>query len=130
MDIWAISTYPYFVFPSGEEIPADYYSPLLTRTSKLVAVAEGGFSSETFNQLTNTPEDQVAYLNTIHNQLGPRLAFWVNTLLSDLEIDSYAKEMGNSEDATMLGNFAHIGFQNADGSPKPALGVWDSFQGK
>lgn len=130
LDIWAISTYPYFVFRSGEEIPVDYYTPLLSRTSKLVAVAEGGFSTETFNQLTNTPEDQVAYLNAIHNQLGPRLAFWVNTLLSDFNIDSYAKEMGNADDASMLGNFAYIGLQNFDGSPKPALDLWDSFQGK
>ncbi len=128
LDIWVISTYPYFVFPSAEEIPADYYSPLLSQTSKLVAVAEGGFSSETFNQFTSTPKDQVAYLNAIHTQLGPRLAFWVNTLLSDLNIDSYAKEMGNTNDAAMLGNFAYIGFQNFDGSPKPALELWDSFQ--
>ncbi len=130
LDVWAISTYPYFIFPSGEEIPVDYYTPLLSRTDKPVAIAEGGFSTETFNQLTNTPEDQVAYLNAIHDQLGPRLAFWVNTLLSDLNIDSYAKEMGNSEDAAMLGNFSYIGFQNADGSPKPALELWDSFREK
>ncbi len=130
LDIWAISTYPYFVFPSGEEIPVDYYTPLLSHTSKLVAVAEGGFSSEAFAQFTNTPKDQVAYLNAIHTQLGPRLTFWVNTLLSDLNIASYAKEIGNPEDSSMLGNFAYIGFQNFDGSPKPALELWDSFQEK
>ena len=130
LDIWAISTYPYFVFPANEEIPADYYSPLLKRTSKLVAIAEGGFSSEAFAQFNNTPEDQEAYLNAIHTQLGPRLAFWVNTLLSDLNIESYAKEMGSADDATMLGNFAYIGFQNFDGSPKPALELWDSFRKK
>ncbi|MEK6754374.1 MAG: hypothetical protein AABZ00_19125 [Chloroflexota bacterium] len=130
LDIWAISTYPYFIFPSGSEIPVDYYTPLLLRTSKLVAVAEGGFSTETFNQLTNTPEDQVAYLNAIHNQLGSRLVFWVNTLMSDFNIDSYAKEMGNSEDASMLGNFAYIGLQNFDGTAKPALELWDSFRGE
>jgi hypothetical protein len=130
LDIWVISTYPYFIFPSGTDIPVDYYTPLLLRTSKLVAVAEGGFSTETFNQFTNTPEDQVAYLNAIHIQIGSRLAFWVNTLLSDFNIESYAKEMGDSEAASMLGNFAYIGLQNFDGSPKPALKLWDSFQGK
>jgi hypothetical protein len=130
LDVWAISTYPYFVFPSGKDIPADYYTALLSRTDKPVAIAEGGFSSETFDNLTNTPEDQVAYLNTIHEQLGSRMVFWVNTLLSDLNIDSYAKEMGSPRDAEMLGNFAYIGFQNIDGAPKPALDVWDSFRGK
>ena len=32
LDVWAISTYPYFVFNNGTPIPADYYTPLLTRT--------------------------------------------------------------------------------------------------
>lgn len=128
LDIWAISTYPYFIFPTGADIPSDYYTPLLLRTSKPVAVAEGGFSTEAFAQLTYTPEDQVAYLNAIHEQLGPRLAFWVNTLISDLNIDSYARQMGNPKETEMLGNFAYIGFQNFDGTPKPALAVWDSFR--
>lgn len=127
LDVWVISTYPFFIFPSGEDIPADYYTPLLLRTSKLVAIAEGGFSSQAFGPFTNTPEDQVAYLNAIHDQLGSRLAFWVNTLMSDFNINSYAKEMGNPEDIETLGYFAYIGLQNFDGSPKPALELWDSF---
>ena len=132
LDVWAISTYPYFVFPSGTDIPADYYTALLSRTSKPVAIAEGGFSTETFEQFANTPEDQVAYLNTIHNQLGSQMAFWVNTTLNDFNLDSYAKELEkqgrNPNDAFMLGNFAYIGLRNFDGSPKPALEVWDGFR--
>ena len=132
LDVWAISSYPYFIFPSGKDIPTDYYTPLLTRTSKPVAIAEGGFSTQNFGQLKDTPEDQVAYLNTVHNQLGPRLAFWVNTLMSDFDLDSYAAEMKkngrNPKDAQTLGNFAYIGLQNFDGTPKPALEVWDSFR--
>jgi len=34
LDLWVISSYPYFLFPGGADIPADYYSPLLSRTSK------------------------------------------------------------------------------------------------
>ncbi len=34
LDVWAISSYPYFIFPSGADIPADYYFRLLARTSK------------------------------------------------------------------------------------------------
>ena len=128
LDVWAISTYPYFIFSSGEEIPPDYYTPLLSRTDKPVAIAEGGFSTEIFNNLTTTPQDQVAYLNAIHDQIGLRLTFWVNTLMSDFNIDSYAKEMQNPKDAETLGNFAYIGLQNFDGSPKPALEIWDSFR--
>ena len=86
------------------------------------------FNKLIFNNLTNTPQDQVAYLNAIHDQIGLRLTFWVNTLMSDFNIDSYAKEMQNPKDAETLGNFAYIGLQNFDGSPKPALEIWDSFR--
>jgi hypothetical protein len=30
--------------------------------------------------------------------------------------------------ALSLGAFAYIGLQNSDGSPKPALEVWDGFR--
>ncbi len=132
LDVWAISSYPYFIFPSGADIPTDYYSPLLARTSKPIAIAESGFLTRTVGQMKDTPEDQVAYINAIHNQLGLRLAFWVNTLLDDFNLDSYAKEMEKNgrdpKDAEMLGNFAYIGLRNFDGTPKPALEVWDSFR--
>jgi hypothetical protein len=38
LDLWVISSYPYFAFPNGEGIPADYYTPLLERTSKPLAM--------------------------------------------------------------------------------------------
>jgi hypothetical protein len=132
LDVWAISTYPYFVFPSAAGIPSDYYSPLLSRTSKPIAIAEGGYTSRGIEQISSTPEEQAAYLYAVQEQVGPRLAFWVNTLLSDLEIDSYAEQMKkdrrNPQDAQTLGFFAYIGLRNFDGTPKPALEVWDSFR--
>jgi hypothetical protein len=132
LDLWVISSYPYFVFNSGAEIPADYYSPLLSRTDKPVAVAEGGFTSLDIGQIKATPEDQVAYLNAIHDQLGSRLVFWVNLLLTDFNLDSYSEYMlanGQSEDdVSTLGYFAHTGLLNFDRSPKPALEIWDSFR--
>lgn len=133
LDIWAISTYPYFVFSSASAIPADYYSPLLSRTDKPVAVAEGGFSSESFGPFTATPEDQVMYLNAIHDQLGgSRFVFWVNLLLTDYDIEAMTEFIiangQSAEDADFLGYFGHTGFQNFDRSPKPALEVWDGFR--
>ena len=132
LDLWAISTYPYFVFGTETPIPADYYTPLLTRTSKPLAIAEGGFSAQAFDSVQGSAEGQAAYLNAVHTQLGPRLTFWVNTLLDDFNIDSYAEMMQKQgrkpEDAAALGNFAHIGLRNFDGSPKPALEVWDGFR--
>jgi hypothetical protein len=132
LDLWVISTYPYFVFPSGSEILADYYTPLLTRTDKPVAIAEGGFSSQPVGFAQGSPEDQVAYLNTVHDQLGSRLVFWVNLLLTDFNLDSYSDYMlangQSADDVSTLGYFAHTGLLNFDRSPKPALEVWDEYR--
>lgn len=131
LDLWAISTYPYFAFNDGN-IPADYYTPLLSRTSKPIAVAEGGFSSQAIEFAQGTPEAQVAYLNAIHDQLGSRLVFWVNLLLNDFNMDSYtdfARSKGQDpNDIAFLEYFSHVGFINPDGSPKPALAIWDGFR--
>jgi len=132
LDIWAISSYPFIAFKSGADIPADYYSPLLTQTSKPIAVAEGGFTSKPVGPINGTPQDQVAYLNAIHSQIGPRLAFWVYLLLEDFNLDSYSIYMKNhgvnSTDLSTLGMFASVGLGNSDGSSKPALELWDSFR--
>ena len=132
LDVWVISSYPYFAFNNGTQIPVDYYTPLLARTSKPVAVAEGGFSSQAVGPMHVSPGDQVAYLNALHAQLGTRLVFWVNTLLDDFNLDSYAEQMKKEgrdpQDALSLGAFAYIGLRNSDGSPKPALEVWDRFR--
>ena len=131
LDLWVISSYPYFVFP-GASFPADYYSRLLARTDKRVAVAEGGYSSRNIGGVTAAPENQVAYLNAIHDQLGSRLAFWVYLLLNDFDMESYTdalKDQGVSEnDVNTLSMFQSLGLREADGTPKPALEVWMSFR--
>ncbi|MCC6299591.1 MAG: hypothetical protein IT314_09850 [Anaerolineales bacterium] len=141
LDVWAISTYPYFVFPSASEIPADYYTPLLTRTlrqaqggaGKPVAIAEGGFSSRAVQFAQGAPENQAAYLNLIHDQLGgSRLVFWVNLLLTDFNIEAMTDFIiangQSTENADFLAYFGNTGFLNSDRSPKPAMEVWDGFR--
>jgi hypothetical protein len=131
LDLWVISTYPYFIF-NDKAIPTDYYTPLLSRTSKPIAIAEGGFTTQAVGGVPGSSDNQVAYLNTIHDQLGQRLAFWVNTLLTDINIDSYARQMKKDgrdpQDALSLGAFAYIGLQNPDGSAKASLELWDKFR--
>ena len=132
LDLWVISSYPYFVFPGSAGIPEDYYTPLLTRTDKPLAVAEGGWSTQAVGPIPGDAEGQVAYLRAIHDQLGGRLIFWTYLLLNDLNMDSIAPnalESGMSEhDLETLTYFAHLGLRESDGKPKPALALWDSYR--
>jgi hypothetical protein len=132
LDLWAISSYPYFAFPSGEGIPSDYYTPLLERTSKRLAVAEGGWTTTPLGPIQGDEQGQVGYLQAIHDQLGERLSFWVYLVLTDFNMDSYAefmRQQGRPEsDIEGLSMFAAVGLQQFDGTPKPALAVWDAFR--
>ena len=132
LDLWVISSYPFVAFGSGADIPADYYSPLLTRTSKPLAVAEGGFNSRPAGPVPGTPQDQVDYINAIHEQIGGgRLAFWIYLILTDLNLDSYAPLMrrnGQGGDINTLGAFVSVGLREFDGIPKPALQTWDQLR--
>ncbi len=132
LDLWAISSYPFIAFPSGAQIPDDYYTPLLERTAKPLAVAEGGYTSEPAGPFPGTPQDQVDYLTAIHDQIGERLRFWVYLLLTDFNQDSYngaLRQSGRSqEDVNTLGLFSAVGLRTESGEAKPALEVWDAYR--
>ena len=132
LDLWVISSYPFVIFQSAQEMPADYYAPLLTRTQKPLAVAEGGYTSKPVGAAKGTPDDQVDYLNAIHSQIGARLSFWIYLLINDFNVDSYAKFMkqqgAKSVDIDTLGYFASVGLTTFERAPKPALEVWDGFR--
>jgi len=132
LDVWVISSYPFVVFPSADEIPDDYYVPLLTRTDKPLAVGEGGFTSRPIGPFSGTPEDQVGYLEALHGQIGERLAIWIYLLLSDFDPDEYAQAMrdqGRAEvDIEALGMFSAVGLRQSDGTGKSALAVWDAYR--
>jgi hypothetical protein len=132
LDLWVISSYPFVAFASADEIPADYYTPLLSRTKKPLAVAEGGFTSRPIGPFRGTPQDQVGYLEALHSQIGERLTFWIYLLLSDFDPDEYAatmRDQGRGQvDIDTLGMFAAVGLRESDGRPKPALVVWDRYR--
>jgi hypothetical protein len=132
LDLWVISSYPFVAFPSGAEIPSDYYTPLLERTHKPLALGEGGFISRPIGGFSGTGQDQVEYLDAVHTQIGERLAFWTYLLLSDFNLQSYADFMRRQgrydSDIDTLGMFQSVGLRETDGTPKPALAVWDEFR--
>jgi len=132
LDLYALSSYPYFVFPSGADIPSDYYSRVLARTTKPVAISEGGWLTGDLGAIHATADDQVAYLKAIHDQLGSRLAFWTYLVLNDFDMDSYSKmfeqQGGNPADIQTLSMFSTLGLRELDGTPKPALELWASYR--
>ena len=132
LDLWVISSYPFVAFPAAADIPSDYYTPLRTRTDKPLAVGEGGFTSRPIGPFQGTPDDQVGYLEALHDQVGDRLAFWIYLLLSDFDPDEYAammRDQGHSEvDIETLGLFAAVGLRQSNGKAKPALAVWDGYR--
>jgi hypothetical protein len=132
LDAWVISSYPFVAFRSADEIPADYYTPLLDRTDKPLAVGEGGFTSRPVGPFSGTPDDQVGYLDALHDQIGERLVFWIYLLISDFDADEYAaamRDQGRGEvDIDTLGLFAGVGLREADGTAKPALAAWDALR--
>ncbi|MGB7540284.1 MAG: hypothetical protein WBM17_17210 [Anaerolineales bacterium] len=131
LDLWVISSYPFAAFETAAQIPAGYYTPLRTRTEKPIAVAEGGFGSSDIPPFHGTPADQVEYLNAVHDQLGDRLAFWIYLILDDFNMDSYQayfESRGNGKDVETLRFFSTLGLRERDGTPKPALAVWDGYR--
>ncbi len=136
LDLWVISSYPYFAFPSGEGISADYYTPLLERTNKPLAVAEGGWTTEPLGggAIQGDETGQVDYLQALHDQIGDRMSFWVYLILSDFNMDSFAEIMraeGRAEsDIEGLGTFSAVGLTHFDGTPKPALALWNAYRGE
>ena len=56
------------------------FFPTPARTSKPLAVAEGGRSSKRVGRWPGSATAQIAYLRAIRDQLGPRLAFWIYLL--------------------------------------------------
>jgi hypothetical protein len=132
LDLWVISSYPFAAFASGDEIPGDYFTPLLGRTEKPLAVAEGGYTSSPVGPFSGTPQDQVDYLKAVHAQIGSRLRFWIYLLLTDFNTESYAEVMRRNgvgqQDVDTLGLFSSVGLQSQDGAAKPAMAVWDALR--
>jgi hypothetical protein len=131
LDVWVISSYPWVAFPSAAEIPQDYYSPLLDRTAKPLAVGEGGWGSVDLPPAHGSPQDQVDYLDAIHGQIGKRLAFWIYLVLDDFNMESYGQALrsqGLGDKVNTLKFFSVLGLRQRNGTPKPALAVWDSFR--
>jgi hypothetical protein len=118
-----LSSYPYFVFDTPEDIPLDYYSRIPNGRSLPVFVSEGGWSSVTVTSHAGTPELQVRYLRRHADLLEAADAIAVFQLtFADFDLDSFPIDVANA-----IRPFSYLGVVNPDLSAKPALAVYDSI---
>jgi hypothetical protein len=122
VEVLGLSSYPYFVWVSPDQLPADYYSRLLIGHSLPVAVVEGGWTSESFSSVTSTPLRQRDYLER-HARLldGVGAIAWFQLTFTDLELHSLPPAL-----ATGLLPFSRLGVVDTALSAKPALATWDA----
>ena len=133
LDVYAISTYPYFAYGSAAEIPEDYYTTLSSYTSKPLAIAEGGYLSQDAGAFYGSTQDQIDFLQAIDDQIGERLDFWIYLIIDDVNIEAYADfltEHGSPAEVETLALFGSLGLRTKEGEPKPALEIWDGIRNR
>jgi hypothetical protein len=118
-----LSSYPYFNNAQPEDLPADYYSRLLSGLNLPAMVAEGGWSSANSGTIHSSADLQRRYIDVQANLLDSISATAViQTLFADIDLSSLPASLADS-----LVPFADIGLTNSDYSAKPALGAWDAL---
>jgi hypothetical protein len=117
-----LSSYPYFAYPSPEEIPLDYYRRLLNGRSLPLLVVEGGWTSGSVGSVQSSPAVQSRYVRRHEAILDSARAIAVFQLtFTDLDVTSFPQPPGS-----ILPLFAQLGLVDANLAAKPALAVWDS----
>jgi hypothetical protein len=118
MDLFAITTYPSFVFQSARKVPPEYYTDAKARTSLPVAFVSAGFASEQGREGLNssTPPEQRRYLQ--------RLFLDADTLKSPLVIWFAGRDPANADSAP-LDLIGSIGLRTVDDRAKEAWPYWE-----
>ena len=117
-----ISSYPYFVYNTPQDIPLNYYSRLIANHRVPVFVSEGGWSSVTAGTYTGTVQKQQDYITRQGQLLGNVKAIgYFQLLFSDIDFPAYP---GVPPTADL---FAYIGLTDSALTPKPALTTWDAL---
>ncbi len=119
-----ISSYPYFAYQEPDDIPLDYYSRLLNGRTMPCMVVEGGWTSASLGSTTSSPQVQARYVRRQAQVLANAGAIaWLQLSFTDLDLTTFPPQPAGS----ILPLFAHLGFVDADLTPKLALTVWDSL---
>jgi hypothetical protein len=124
VQLLAISSYPYFVYPDPDQIPLDYYTRLARGRSLPIMVVEGGWTSATVGSVQSSPLVQARYLRRQERLLDSAKALAVFALnYTDIDISAYPPQPPGSA----LALFTSIGLVDTAFKPKPALATYDSI---
>lgn len=121
-----LSSYPYFNWPTPEDLPDDYYVRLLGGRTLPAMVAEGGWTSASFGTVASSTDVQVRYLQRQAKLLDAvRATAVVQTLYADLDLSSLPPAT-----ATQVAPFAALGLVSPTYAAKPALATWDQLRAR
>ena len=122
IEVLGLSSYPYFVWPSPEDLPDGYYSRLLVGRTVPAGVTESGWTSEGFSTVVSTPDVQRRYLERHARLLDSIGAIaWFQLTFTDIELHSLPPAL-----ATGLLPFSRLGVVDTLLAAKPALATWDA----
>ncbi len=120
LDLAAFTTYPFLLYASPTDLPANYYSEIAKHTSLPVAFTEIGWPSEPLGPAPNSPfggsdEEQAAFVQRffeLTTGLDLSLALW-----------SFPHDPAGQINPAFL----NISLRQNDGTPKPALSAWQEM---
>ncbi|HZF16400.1 MAG TPA: hypothetical protein VE046_10695 [Steroidobacteraceae bacterium] len=125
-DMLGLSSYPYFVYPQPENLPANYYSRILNGRTLPVMVVEGGWTSASVGSVVSSPDIQARYITRHADLLDSVHAVGVIQLLyADIDLSSYPPPIPAN-----LPLFVSIGITDSDFVGKPALAAWDALHAR
>lgn len=120
LDLVAFTTYPFLLYASPDDLPADYYAVISEHTSLPVAFTEIGWPSAPFPNAPDLPyggseDEQAAFVRHLFELTGDinlALALW-----------SFPHDLGAQANPA----FTSVSLRYNDGRSKPALIVWQEF---
>ena len=121
-----ISTYPYMVFKSPSDMPANYFSRLLNGKAMPVFVSESGWVSGSIPSLSinSSTLQQKGYVSRMHELLqNAHASAWFQLAFTDIALSAWSPA-----DSAGLYPFATLGMVDTNFIAKPAFATWDSLR--
>jgi hypothetical protein len=125
VDIVGLTVYPWLGVATPQEIPADYFAPLLERIGdKRVAITETGWPGENLGLDTaweQSPQAQLDYvtvLDRVLNGMNLKILNWLH----------YYQMVPTDGNASFWKTFSSISLIDYEGNKRPVYDAWINFE--